>query len=666
MCGIAGALDLTGTREFPAARLLAMTGAIAHRGPDDEQVHREPGVALGARRLSIVDLAGGRQPIANEDESIWVAFNGELFEYPELRQALLARGHRLATRCDTEAWVHLYEDRGEAMFEDARGQFAVSLWDRNSRTLILGRDRVGICPLYYAERDGWLLWGSEVKALLASGLVDPKPDRRGVDHLFNFFCAGTTRTFFEGVKSLPPGHFLRVKEGRVELRKYWDLDFPDAGQERREATPAPLIDELEGLLRQAVERRLRGDVPVVSYISGGLDSTVVLGLSSRQRGQAVPSFTIGFDKAGPDERAESKEAADALGSRLTTVTLNHGDIAAGYPELITAAEGPVMDTSCAALMKLAAAVHGQGYKVALTGEGADEALAGYVWFKIQKLRDRIFRRQNGPVGAFIRRRLLRGIGGGAARWLPATPMHPGVRTAQQELYDILSQTRTQLYSAGMWDSLGDHSAYDDLDLTNDRMARWSRLNQSLYVGYKVMLAGLLMVAKGDRIAMNSSVEVRYPFLDDDVIAFASTLAPEYKLRGMTEKWLLRQVAARTLPARIANRPKTMFRASLARTFIGPDRPAWCDQLLSPESLQATGYFDPALVARARHQRLHWPRLSFRQLGLDMHLASVVATQLWHHTFFGGGLCELSSWSPPRIAHPINGVPTSLKVAGVAG
>ena len=159
MCGIAGAVDLKGTREFPPDRLLAMTGAIAHRGPDDEQIHIEPGVALGARRLSIIDLAGGRQPLANEDDSIWVAFNGELFEYPELRQQLLSRGHRLSTRCDTEAWVHLYEDRGEGMFEKARGQFAVSLWDRNTRTLILGRDRVGICPLYYTEVDGWLLWG---------------------------------------------------------------------------------------------------------------------------------------------------------------------------------------------------------------------------------------------------------------------------------------------------------------------------------------------------------------------------------------------------------------------------------------------------------------------------------------------------------------------------
>src|SRR3954447_26109275 len=188
MCGIAGALDRVSHREFSIPRLLAMTGAIAHRGPDDEQFHAAPGVILGARRLSIVDLAGGRQPISTEDGSIWVAFNGELFEYPELRQELLARGHTLTARCDTEAWVHLYEDRREGMFAKARGQFAVSLWDRNDRTLILGRDRVGICPLYYTEADGWLLWGSEIKALLASGMVNARADVRGIDHLFTFFC----------------------------------------------------------------------------------------------------------------------------------------------------------------------------------------------------------------------------------------------------------------------------------------------------------------------------------------------------------------------------------------------------------------------------------------------------------------------------------------------
>ncbi|WP_165067223.1 asparagine synthase (glutamine-hydrolyzing) [Paludisphaera rhizosphaerae] len=648
MCGIAGALDLRGRRDFPEARLLAMTAAIAHRGPEDEQFHSEPGVVLGARRLAIVDLAGGRQPICNEDGTIWVAQNGEVFEYPEFQRELLDRGHTLSTRCDTELWVHFYEDLGRAMFEKARGQYAVSLWDRKERTLLLGRDRVGICPLYYAEADGWLLWGSEIKAILASGLIDPRADRRGLDIFFNTFCAGTSRTFFEGIKILPPGHFLSVKDGRIELIRYWDLDFPDAGDERRLKDPTPLIDELEHLMRQAVERRLRGDVPVVSYISGGLDSTVVLGLSSRERGYAVPSFTIGLNKAGPDERSQARESAEALGSKLTMVTMDRSSIIDAYPELIRAAEGPVMDSSAACLMQLAKAVHAQGYKVALTGEGADEALAGYPWFKSQQVRNLMRKTVGNWLPSKVRDVIVGSMHGNPAH-LPPRYGFQGVRTAQQDVYDLMAQARTFLYSDSMWDDIQGYAAYDDLGITNERFTRWAPLNQSLYVGYKVMLAGLLLHGKGDRVAMNSSVEARYPLLDEDVVAFCSTIAPEYKLKGLTDKWILRQVAARTLPKKIANRPKTMFRASRSEAFLDSSRPAWVDQLLSPESLRATGYFDPDKVAREVAAHGKFPRFTPKSIIMDLSLTCVAATQLWHHTFLGGGLCELPVWSPIRTA-----------------
>ena len=438
-------------------------------------------------------------------------------------------------------------------------------------TLILGRDRVGICPLYYAQADGWLIWGSEIRALLASGLVAARPDHRGIDHFFTFFGAGTTRTFFEGVKSLPPGHFLKVRDGRLTLHRYWDLDFPDAGCERRLDDPTPLVEEFEAILRQAVERRLRSDVPVVSYISGGLDSTVVLGLCSQQRGEAIPAFTVGLDRAGPDERAQAAEAAAMLGSPLFTTTVDRAGIAAAYPELVRAAEGPVLDTSCAALLRLAQSVHQQGYKVVLTGEGADEALAGYVWYKGQAWGDAITRCAGHRLPQLIGRLLkssITGIGG------PASPERSigGVRPVQQALYEMISLVKPTLYSGEMKHRLADHDPYSDLDLTTDRIKRWHPLNQSLYAGYKIMLPGMLLISKGDRIAMNASVETRYPYLDEDVISFCASIAPEYKLRGMTEKWILRQVAARILPKKIANRPKTMFRASMAGTFLGRTGP----------------------------------------------------------------------------------------------
>lgn len=654
MCGIAGALDLReGGRLFPIDRALAMTRAIVHRGPDAEGIHREPGVFLGARRLSIVDLAGGFQPMANEDGSIWVAFNGELFDDAELRERLLSRGHRLATRCDTELWVHLYEDHGPTprLLEQARGQFAVSLWDRNTRTLTLARDRVGICPLFYAEADGWLLWASEIKSLLASGLIEPAPDPRGLDYFFHTFSASVSRTCFRGISLLPPGHFLVARNGRYSSRAYWDLDFPDAGQERlaEGGDTSSLVEEFEDLIRSAVRKRLRGDVPVVSYISGGLDSTVVLGVSGQERGAPLPAFTISLNNAGPAEGDKAAESAAVLGSPLTRVEMTKRSIADAYPELIRAAEMPVMDTACATLLRLAQAVHQQGYKVALTGEGADEALAGYFWFKTQKIRDRLKARLGDRGARAMRSWFLNNI----SRDLHARPDRfpiRGARVAQQDVWDMLAQSRSRLYSPSLWKTLGDYSPFgQDMGISSERFNRWHPLNQSLYVAYKVMLAGLLLAGKGDRVAMNASVETRYPLLDEDVVNFCSQISPDYKLHGLTDKWILRQVARRRLPERIANRPKTMFQASLSRSFVGKQRPAWVDQLLSPESLRLSGYFDPELVTREIARRRWMPRITPRQGGMDLSLAMVAATQLWHHTYLGGGLCDLPSWSPPELA-----------------
>jgi asparagine synthase (glutamine-hydrolysing) len=331
--------------------------------------------------------------------------------------------------------------------------------------------------------------------------------------------------------------------------------------------------------------------------------------------------------------------------------MDRSGIAGAYPDLVRAVEGPVLDTSSAALLRLAQAVHQQGYKVALTGEGADEALAGYFWYKSQKVRD-IVAGRIGPGPSRLLRKLVMSSVAGRHPLVPPARAIGGVRPAQQDLYELVSQAKPTLYSSGMWDRLGDHNPYSDLDITNDHIKRWHPVNQSLYVGYKVMLAGLLMISKGDRIAMNASVESRYPFLDDDVISFCAGIAPEYKLRGMTEKWILRQVAARILPASIANRPKTMFRAHMSGSFLGSHRPGWVDQLLSPESLAATGYFDPAAVARQRAWQVSVPRVTPARGVFDVALTCVVSTQLWHHIYCGGGLCDLPAWQAPARRHAV--------------
>jgi asparagine synthase (glutamine-hydrolysing) len=644
MCGIVGALDLSGKRTFPHRSISSMIQAIAHRGPDDENVYIKPGIALGIRRLSIVDIHNGRQPISNKSQTIWVTFNGEIFDYRHLRHQLLNRDHDFSTQCDSEIWLHLYEEYRDQMFHKAKGQFAVSLWDAEKQQLILGRDRIGICPLYYTIADGWLLWASEIKSLLATGLVTPKPDLKGIDHLFNFFCAGSVRTFFEGIKLIPPGHYLCVKDNQIKIHQYWDLNFPDAGDERKVKNPAELINELDQLLYTAVANRMDCDVPVVSYLSGGIDSSLLLGLSCKVNNHPIPSYTISLNKVGHDEKTNAEKCAHLFYSPLTTLHLNKNDIVNAFPELILATEGPLLDTSCAALMQLANKVHEHGFKVALSGEGADEALAGYFCFKMQKISN-ILKSLTGSLPTLTKKMLQKSLFCDASD--NQIQQHTINQAAQHFLYETVGMARNKIYSKTMLDYLQFHNPYEDLQIINKRMQDWHPLNQSLYVSYKVMLPGLLMLSKGDRIAMHSSVEMRYPYLDEDVIAFCASINPMYKLNGFTEKWLLRKVAANRLPTDIANRKKRNFSTKLSSLFLNENRPIWVDQLLSDESLKKSGYFDPDTVIKELQRQAKYPRLTPRQFVFDAALTTVITTQLWHHLFFEE-LCELPSWKTKKI------------------
>jgi asparagine synthase (glutamine-hydrolysing) len=648
MCGIVGAFDLVERRDFPQERLLQMTGAIVHRGPDDEGVHLEPGLALGVRRLAIIDRARGIQPMTNETRDVWVTFEGELYDHANVRGGLINRGHRLSTECDTEVWAHRYEEVAEEVFQDARGQFSVAIWDKTRRALLLARDRVGIGPLFYAECDGWLIWSSEIKGILASGLISARPDLRGIDHVFNFFCMPTERTCFQGIRQIAPGNYLRAHSGHVSLHQYWDLDFPDKGSERRFSDPDDGASELEELLRVAVRQRLAGEVGVSCYLSGGLDSSIVLALSSQESGRPLPSFTVGLDHSGPaDERQKAAQSARFFGSKNTVVNIVQDDIVHTFPKLIEANEGPMIDTSAACMVRLAQANRAAGNVVALTGEGADEALAGYVWYKRPRA-GRLQEWMNLPIERLIRQLTLSGLIGGRSTHRPQFRGTRGLRFDQQLSWEIMGQSRETLYSSDMWRQLGDWSAYDEIALPLHKLRRWHPLNQSLYVGYKVLLAGLLLSGKGDRALRTASTEGRYPFLDEHVTDFCAQLAPEYKVRGLTDKWLLRCVAAKVAPNHIHTRRKQMFRATMSPAFLRRERPMWVDQLLSPESLRATGLFSIDGVRLARRMQFSKSQYSLSRFSLDLGLAGVISTQLWHHLFCGGGLAELPAWSPPKV------------------
>jgi asparagine synthase (glutamine-hydrolysing) len=660
MCGIAGLIHLTDRPLLPANVLQSMATRLVHRGPDEDGFLERPGLGLASRRLSIVGLSDGRQPISNEDRTVHVVFNGELFDYPEQRVRLEAKGHQFRTHCDTEVIPHAWEDHQEQMFEHLRGQFAIALWDQNRQRLILARDRFGICPLYWTrqrtESGEWLLFASEIKALLASGMVEPRPDPRGINHAFTFFALPGPQTCFQGVNLLLPGHYLRIQLGapgqaaqaQVSEHVYWEIDFPDWGDEDPGHDEKRVLEEYESLMRAAVDRRLRADVPVVSYLSGGVDSSAVVALACQVRGKPIPTFTIQIKDPKLDETNEAAVVARHVGSDPIVVPFGAAETLNVYPRLIEAAEGPVIDTSCGALLMLAQEVHKRGYKVALTGEGADEWLAGYPWYKFHHFMSFFGQR----LGMKLRQMyaLMTGPAGVKTSMLPRIMRAVGGPNAWLDIYGPMSMNKPRFYSRAMFETLGDHLPYEDLQLNLDRARRWHPLNRSLYVGARVHLAGLLLSSKGDRVAMHSSVETRYPFLDEDVYAFLAKLHPRWKMRGFGDKHILRRLAERWLPRDIAWRRKWMFRAPFD-SFHANQLPPFVAQLLSEESLRKTGFFDPAAVRQVGETFRKMRPGSFRRTMIEMGLVGVVSTQLWYHTFIDDSLADLPGFDagvPPMF------------------
>ncbi len=652
MCGIAGIIDLAGQRPVPDGAIRRMARALLHRGPDEEGYLVRPGLALASRRLSIVGLADGQQPVTNEDHSVFVVFNGELFDYIEERAALKTRGHKFVTHCDTEVVPHSWEEYGEKMWEKLRGQFAIALWDEKKRQLHLGRDRFGIAPLFWTRQDDWLLFASEIKGLLASGMVPARPDRRGIDHIFTFSAMPGPRTCFENIQLLTPGHFLTVSPGngsssvaQIEERAFWEMNFPDRGSERRGQDTERLVDEFEQVLLQAVEERLRADVPVGAYLSGGVDSSMILALACKLKGPAINTYTVRVHDPQLDELDAASLSARHIGAKPPIVQdFRDEDAIATYPQLITAAEVPVIDTSCAALLQLAGRVHSNGQKVVLTGEGADEWLVGYPWYKAAKLIDFLDLMPGLRLSKLARNAYLRlnKVPHFTSAWRAEVESAVGGPNAWIDAYGVLAISKLRFYSESMQEALANTNPWTELDFPLDRARRWDPLHRGVWIAGRVLLAGHLLQAKGDRVAMHSSVEVRYPFLDEDVFDFLAQLHPRWRLRGFRDKHLLRLLAERWVPKSVARRHKVIFRAPLDSFHMDPE-PSFVKQLLSDESIRRTGYFDLAEVNRWRRDFRLLRAGSVPRLSVEAGLTAVIATQLWHHLFLGGGLAELPQW-----------------------
>jgi len=607
-----------------------MAASIRHRGPDGYGFYVGHRVGFAHVRLSIVDLVGGAQPLTNEDGQIVVTYNGEIYNHPELRRELEKKGHIFRTRCDTEILVHGYEEWGVKLLQRLNGQFAFAIYDRNTETVFIARDRFGVRPLFYAQRDGDFYFGSEIKAILASGEVEASLDRRGIDEVFTFWAARPPRTPFAGIASLEPGSYGILKDGALWLHRYYELDYPEAGTE-----PLDVIEQLDEIMLRSVGMRLRADVPVGAYVSGGLDSSLTASLAASASPHSLRSFSITFEDPRFDESEFQREIAADVGSIHAIAAVTEGNIAQSFPEVLWHTETPLLRTAPVPMYYLAKLTKDNGIKVVLTGEGADELFLGYDLFKEVSVRRFCLRRPTSPGRQRLLHRLYpelmaRGKGGEYWRRFFLDAGSPSDPLFSHLPRFLLSAGAKEFYSLEFKSGLGAIDVLSELRGSLPvRYFGWSSLNQAAYLEMTTLLSPYLLSSQGDRMAMAHGVEGRFPFLDHRLFEFAAALPTGSRLRGLREKEILRRWASRILPPRIKARRKQPYGAPDAPSFFGPNAPEWVADHLTPDRLHGVGVFSPTSVGGLVRRCRAGFATGFRE---NQALLGVLSTQVWHHQF----------------------------------
>lgn len=642
MCGIAGALYRRPVTALDVERIRAMSQVIAYRGPDDQGVVRAGPCVLAAVRLSIVDVAHGRQPYRNENGRVRVVFNGEIYNHQALHTALAGRGHRLASHSDGEIIAHLYEEYGAACFDMLDGQFAIAIADAANGTLLLARDRVGICPLHWIETPDGVYFCSEIKGLLAIGSAPRKANPLALLQMayFGTVCAPTTA--FQDVRALLPAHCLSIGAERTGTpRRYWALAFPRHG-EQPAVTEKAACNGLQARLEAAVQTHVQGEFPATCFLSGGIDSAVIGALLSPRAadGKSVDAFCATSEHKKIDEGGAARITADALGLRFNPVEMTETDISTVFSRLVWHAEVPTISTEAAALFLLSGKVRERS-KVVLTGEGADEAFGGYLAFRQSKLLGPLAGPGLSMIRAAVRPLLLRHYGTdcllpGDAR-IDAVRDHLGCFPAQAYEWEFYRAATLPVLAPTYREMLRQERQWDGFSFDREAVRGRHWLNRSLYVGYQVMLPNYLLGPHGDRLFAANSIEGRYPFLDRSLIEYAAALPPSLKIRGMREKYILRRTAERWLPKDIAARPKRRFAMPFGTPFTGARAPAIYRHLLAADTLRNYGYFDAAAVQRVLDALAGAPgapgaRGYLDRLGLGVALTLVASMQLWHYLF----------------------------------
>ncbi|OYX71644.1 MAG: asparagine synthase (glutamine-hydrolyzing) [Rhizobiales bacterium 32-66-11] len=616
MCGIVGHLRRHPGPAVPDDLIVRMADTLRHRGPDDEGFFADDAVSLGFRRLSIVDLAAGRQPMFAAEGRVVGICNGEIYNYAELRADLESRGHRFATRCDTELVPALFAEYGVEFARRINGQFAFAVFDRATRRLVLGRDQVGIAPLFYAERDGLLMFGSEIRALLSHNSLDRTVDLTALDQIFTFPGLVSPRTIFAAVKSLPPGHVLVADPDKpLKVQKYWDLDYPLA----QDIAPRRLeecVEELDAALRQAVRYRLQADVPVGGYLSGGLDSSLIAAIVADVAGASTRhTFSITFPDRAMDERGPQRLMAKRLGTVHHEAEVDPSVLSRRLADIVRCAEAPLRESYNVCSLLLSGMVRDAGLKVVLTGEGADELFGGYVGYRLDM--ERGAAAESLDLDEMIE-----------AEWRERLWGDPGF--FYEKNYAASRENRQGLYADGVaarFDSF-DCLAGDVVD--RSQIAGRHPFHIRSYLDFKLRMADHLLADHGDRVSFANSVEARYPFLDIGVIDVARRIPPALMVQGGEEKYVLKQVARRYLPAEIVDRKKFSFVAHSSARLLRAREPQVLD-LLDEERIRADGYFNPAAIAHLKTRYLD-PKTELNQTFEDDFLMVVLTFGLLREHF----------------------------------
>ena len=603
----------------------AMADTILHRGPDDEGYYVSGPIGLGFRRLSIIDLSSGHQPISNEDGSVQIVFNGEIYNYQELRAFLLSKGHVFKTHTDTEVIIHLYEEFGPQCLEKLRGMFGFAIWDQNAKTLFLARDRVGIKPIYYCLTDKSLVFSSEIKAILADPSIERQIAPDMIDRFLTFQYVPGEETLLKGIRKLPPGHYLLVKDGRPTLRQYWDLQF---AQPSRNISFKDAESELLSLLAETVEQHMISDVPVGVLLSGGVDSTGVLSFAVERTQKEISSFTVGFSGGEvADERPYARLAAETFGTRHHEITISPGDFASFMPQYVWHMEEPVCEPPAIALYYVSKLARSH-VKVLLSGEGGDEAFAGYSNYRNLVWLERL-KRGLGPMNGTVAQGLS--LAGSlfhshrAARYAPLMnhrfPDYYNGRTSNP--YRYTGNGLGSVYSAAYAQGIDREHSLEPVRRLQQHVRGQDTLDAMLYIDTKTWLPDDLLV-KADKMTMANSVELRVPLLDHRVLEFAASLPSSFKLSGFSTKHILKKTMSQRIPQQILNRKKTGFPVPYESWLRNDLKDLVRDVLTDRETINR-GYFSKAGIERLLQSNSNGANYS-------KEIFSLLSLEFWQRAF----------------------------------